>query len=172
MPRYFHVDRQASLSLGTVIHLQVFADVRPMELQAHLSELLPDGVTRHGDHYLVSNNRAVDTSAAIEFAYEYVRRAAFSDRPSRYQSFFATPDLDSARAFRTEFAAGQAAPIWEVEADEGFHTDMHLVTHAANTSSLVMSSFAHRYWTPHPTPSPQSEVLLRPPMTVVRHVET
>ncbi|MEX1207447.1 MAG: DUF2441 domain-containing protein [Acidimicrobiia bacterium] len=141
-------------------------------MQAHLASLFPDGVTHHGDQYFVTENRALDTSAAIELLFEMVRRADFVERPSRYQSFFAATDVDHARAFGRTYGHGRPFSIWEVEASEGFEADMNLITTAARFSSLGMSLRAADYWAGRTSPgSPLLEVLLKPPVRVVEQVE-
>lgn len=172
MAQYFHVDRSKRLSAALKVDLQIFTDVDPVELQDHLSRLLPDGVTVHGDQYFVAANQALDTSPSIELVFEYVRRTFFPERPSRYQSFFAAPTIDHARAFGRKYGGGQPFSIWEVEAEEAFITDMDLLSHAGSTSSLHMSWSAHRYWAGEPTESPMLEALLRPPVRIVREIES
>ena len=86
------------------------------DLRAHVAELFPDGLSLHGWQYMVerhdfirpTNSDAlfVNHNMVVELVFEYVRRAVFPSRCSRFQSFFAWESLEMARAFRKE---GQAS---------------------------------------------------------------
>ena len=69
------------------------------DLRAHAAELFPDGLSPHGWQYMVerhdfirpTNSDAlfVNHNMVVELVFEYVRRAVFPSRCSRFQSFFA-----------------------------------------------------------------------------------
>jgi hypothetical protein len=180
MPRAFTVDRLQTLVAGQVIERTRHQDLDPPELQAHVDELFPEGVTQHGDHYFLQGSRlATLASPNIELIYEYVRRANFPGRPSRFEAAFGCEDQATAEAFRANPNWGApGAPIWEVEVDEDpFRADMACLT-LEGISILVVSYAAHRYWSGLPNVttlrttsiSPSWELLLRPPVRVLRRV--
>jgi hypothetical protein len=168
MSRFYHLDRRGRLTDGVVAELVCHQDVQPPALQDHLNALLPEGVTEHGHQYLVGAQVIGPTQEpAIELMFEYVRRAAFPDRPSRFQSVFGFVNLDDARRFRSDMKA-YSAHIWEIEADNAFRADMNYLK-LVGASALIVSYFAHRYWSgessaPESAPEPRWEYLLTPPV--------
>lgn len=85
MPRYFHVDRTNSLVADQVLRLERHSDVDPPLLQAHVDEMLPDGVTTHGElHLLRSSSGLHVASPTLELVWELARRVHSPDAPSRY----------------------------------------------------------------------------------------
>src|SRR5688572_10873944 len=101
----------------------IFDDVSPPELQEHVSALFPLGVSRHGEEYFLrSSSRADVASPAIELLLEYVRRANFPSRPSRFASWFGVSSVDEALAFRRRFCGGQGR-LWLVSAEDSFRAN-------------------------------------------------
>ena len=101
------------------------------DLRTHVAELFPDGLSQHGWQYMVerhdfirpTNSDAlfVNHNMVVELVFEYVRRAVFPSRGSRFQSFFAWESLEMARAFRKE---GQA--LYRVESSSIFRAGPEL----------------------------------------------
>lgn len=175
--RYFHVDRAGTLQAGHQIALVRYADIKPPELQQHVDKIFHDGLSIHGEHYFLKNDiDARATSAYNELTFEWIRRGAFPDRPSRFASFFATETIDDARKFRALFskdATGNPIPaaIWEVKGKGGFRADMALIS-GQQATILPMSYLAHTYWSgTTPNPEPFWEVVLPLPIWVVRRIE-
>lgn len=167
MGRFFHVDRNDALSVGQTLALEVHRDIDPPFLQKHVDGLFPDGVTLHGDRYLLdagSNLQVINPT--LELVWEYARRTHRPDAPSRYQSVFAWETLTDAERFRVEYGIPQAV-IWEVEAHEAFRADMHLL---AGHTALLASHCAVRYWNGEANfdVAPLWELLLRPPVQVLQ----
>ena len=145
-----------------------FKDIEPPELQIHVDEIFPDGVSKHGDQYFLNNNQlATIASPSIEIIYEYVRRASHLDKPSRFQSFFACGSELEALNFRQQYGK-ETDSIWLVEAEEYFMADMNLLK--INHSILVISYFANKYWKGEHNDNPFWEILLKPPILVVSRV--
>ena len=169
MARYFTVDREMSLRPNLLIKLVKYSDVKPQELQKHVNALFPQGVTSHGERYLLrGKTSAKGVSATIELLFEYVRRSLFPSHPSRFQSFFAYSTLKDAEAFKNQYGKPNSL-IWEVEADNEFKADMRLLT--LKGSLLVLSYNAHRYWSGLPSgDEPCWEFLLVPPVIVIRQI--
>ncbi len=165
MPVFFTVDRLKTLHQGSVLRLTRHTDLEPPEAQEHADALFPDGVSTHGNSYLLSGNSDPKlASPAVELLFEYVRRASFPEKPSRFQSLFAWESIEEAIAFRGKHG-GPDAPIWRVEAEEFCKADMSYLKRG--TSILVWSCFAHSYWRGEGTESPAWEILLVPPVSVL-----
>lgn len=168
MSIFYHVARTKPLFPGQVISLTRFTDIQPGELQSHLDQLFPDGVTNHGDiYFLNSKGDPRSVSPNIEILYEYVRRAFFPKCPSRFQSVFAFTSQDAAIQFRSTFGH-PSHDIWEISAEDSFNADMNLLTQG--NSILCYSYFAHLYWQGRPSANPFWEVLLFPPVQIVRRI--
>ena len=170
MGRYFTVDRNRTLEEGKIINLVKYSDVEPHELQVHVDSLFPDGVTRHGEHYMLKGQTsAMGISPVIELLFEYVRRSHFPSRPSRFQSVFAFENIDQAVSFTKEYGKSEGL-IWEVESDVAFKADMRLLT--LKGSLLGLSYNAHQYWREIASGNnPVWEYLMVPPVRVIRRID-
>ena len=151
-----------------VISLARYTDGVPPYLQAHVDQLFPDGLSIHGKRYLIDpDSRGNLPSAAIELLFEHVRRASFSECPSRFQSFFACTSIEDAHEFRKSYG-NESVSIFEIYTEnEFFKGNMRLLDN--NQTNLVCSYLAHEYWTGNPGPSELvglTEVLLNLPVTV------
>jgi len=182
--KFYHVDRNRSLMSGQKIELTKFDNINPRLLQKHVDLMFPSGVSHYGDITFLNSNRKISgdspykfdgkdgsegCSAAIDIFFEYVRRSDYPNRPSRFESFFGFESLKDARKFREKYCDSNGF-IWEVEYDNSIKADMNLLN--LNGSLLVVSYNAHRYWTGVPgSPTPWWEVLLKPPIKVVKKVE-
>lgn len=147
----FTIDRISGLSPGMTCSLIEYKDIKPVEVSELISELCPGGVSRHGKIYLVENTQTSTFSDAnTEMLFEWVRRAKFPDRPSRYQCIFAVDSLSAANIFMREVGVVEA-PVYRVIPNlEPFRADMRLLD--ARMSAAVKMYFANLYWQglPHP----------------------
>ena len=170
MNSYFTVDRKKSLRENQIIDLIQYDDVKPPELQKHIDLLFPDGVTNHGELYMVRGKTPANgINQAIELIFEYVRRSHFPLCPSRFQSIFAHDNIDQAIKFRDKYGKSDSV-IWEIESDSAFKADMRLLTFEG--SVLVLSYNAHRYWKGIPSGNdPIWEFLIVPPLKVVHRID-
>jgi hypothetical protein len=144
------------------------------DLRAHVAELFPDGLSPHGWQYMVerhdfirpTNSDAlfVNHNMVVELVLEYVRRAVFPSRCSRFQSFFAWESLEMARAFRKE---GQA--LYRVESSSTFRADQSWLT--LGVQNAIASLSAHRYWSGAPSGTPRWEILLASPVRVMERID-
>lgn len=161
--RYFTLDRAGSLRPGLRVGLTKHDVNEPYA--SHLQFLFPEGVTLHGESYIVSDSkRPTEIEAAIELLFEYVRRSHFPNRPSRLQTFYAFESVEMAWAFRTQFAEGLGS-VWEVEGTAAFAGDMRHLD--LGNTPLTASYCAHRYWEGSSSENPLWEQLLVPPVTVI-----
>lgn len=167
MLSFYHVDRNLSLSKGQTIQLVRYTNIRPPVFQRHVDMMFPAGVSSHGNDYFLNNKSSSSiASPNIELVFEYVRRAFYESRPSRFQSFFAFSTKGAALLFRKNYC-GSTGKVWEVTAPHSFTTDMTLLTR--RDSILIFSYRAHLYWQGQPSgPNPEWEVLLTPPVTILR----
>lgn len=162
----FTVDRSGLLSKGHVCALTEYADVAPPEINALVRELCPGGVSFHGEAYLLKNDRSTNiTDANTEIIFEWVRRANFPDRPSRYQSLYAVDNLNAAQTFMNMVGAADS-PVFRLVSERAFRADMRLLI--ANNSAVVKSYFASLYWQglPFPQGEPQWEWLVPCPVVI------
>jgi hypothetical protein len=108
MPPFYTVDRRQTLHQGFQIELVKYNDINPPELQVHVDEMFPEGVSSHGEFYFLRNSSHHGlANPSIELVFEYVRRAKYPDRPSRFQSIFAFELPQQAAEFRRWFGSGQ-----------------------------------------------------------------
>ncbi|PWB38613.1 MAG: DUF2441 domain-containing protein [Parcubacteria group bacterium] len=164
MPIYFSVDRNKTLQKGTEIALIQHNDISPVELQNYINTLFPDGVTNHGERYMLQPCPANQVNSVIELIFEYERRNNFISCPSRMQSVFAFDNLESAKKFREIYGNNQGA-IVKIDAISAFKADMNLLT--LKDSLLQLSYNAHKYWKGEASDSPFWEHLLIPPVKVI-----
>jgi hypothetical protein len=166
---YHHMDRIGNLREGDSIELLPRQIMHPTEFQPHYDMMVPNSVTEQGRRYFASGQRVLsrDRDATTELLFEYVRRAFFVDKPSRYCSVYCCETLADIGRFAKAYH-GHAAPVWEVEGEVVHRGDMRLLT--LGGSALVVSYNAHRYWSgqPYQDKNPLWEVLLKPPVRIVR----
>jgi hypothetical protein len=164
------VDRGRRLSTGFVCTLTEHTDIEPVEISDLSKEMCPGGVSFHGEAHLLQNyNTANVTDANTEIIFEWVRRAKYSNRPSRYQCLYAATDIPSAHEFM-RITGSPPSPIFEVDGRNAFRADMRLLD--ARMTALVKSHFANLYWQglPHPVDPPFWEWLVPCPVVVGRQV--
>lgn len=139
---FYTVDRVGTLYEGSECGLVKYSDINPPCLGIHVDELFPDGISTHGERYFLRNDaRTQVVDPMLELLFDQVRRAAYLDRPSRFQSMFAVGSLAAAHQFQAQYGGGA---IYRVSADVIFRGDMNLLN--AGNSTLVTSWFAHQYW--------------------------
>lgn len=168
MEKFFAVDRACTFKEGMVLELVRHTDVDPAVLQLHVDSLFPDGLSVHGERYLLNNNsRGTIASPMIELLFENVRRAHFPDSPSRFQSVFACCSVEEASQFRAAYG-NREAPIWEIYSDSQYcKGNMRLLD--SNQTTLVCSYLAHEYWSGNQGPvelAGLTEVVLKLPVSV------
>ena len=170
MTTYFHVDRRARFVAGQAIDLSKLDLAATPDLEEHCNYLFPNGVSAHGQQYLNLDVKSGNGEAATELIWEYVRRAHFPTRPSRFTATCAWRDLDEAIAWRARTGAPNAK-IWCLDAAEGVVANMSLLN--VGTSTLRASELAHAYWAGGQGPAvaglllPCWEVLLSGPIKVL-----
>lgn len=170
MPTFYHVDRARGLQAGQFITLTA-PPPQSHEIETVLQRLPGRELSRFGERYLLAGA----PEGWLELYVEAVRSDLYSNRPSRYRTVHAAPDLRGAELFRARFAApndhaNQSAPIWEVTADAAFITDMELLS--GDGSGAGGAARIERYWQGLASTSGLRawEALVVPPVSVGQQV--
>jgi len=114
----------------------------------------------------------------IEVLAEYIRRSNYPERISRFQSFFACKTIQDAERFVSlypittpEGETRHQGDIWLVQCDTvAFEGDMTFL--GLGDCWIDAITKLNLYWAGENGPNPLWEVLLRPPVTVVKKVKT
>lgn len=138
-------------------------DYTTQQVENHLLEMFPEGLSLHGWLYALSSpgihlndgRITIDSSCAIEMLFEFIRRASFPDRPSRFQSFFAFDSLENVREF------ARALPIYEMKPKSAFKCDQKWLR---IPQAALAFYYGHQYWSGAATSNPTWEYLLEPPV--------
>lgn len=169
MTKFFHFDRKSLLSEGDIINLTKYTDISPDYLQKHIDKYYPSGFTGHGEYYLLQGTSASKLiNPNIEIFFEYVRRAYYKNKPSRFQSFFAFNSMEEVVKFIDKFQY-KSGKLWEVECEKSYSADMSLLN--IGSSILTYSYNAHLYWEGKSSDDPIWEVLLAPPVNIIQEVK-
>jgi hypothetical protein len=175
---YYSVDRRGVYVDGGKIELAPNLVVNSDEIFAHINKKFPEGYSRHGMQWFRDpppDNRPEDfrDSALLELLLEAMRKAYYPDKPSRYQSVFASVSLAEAFAFRSRH--GKAAdPVYELNPLGKVHRGDMAAIPNVNLSSAVMDLLLHRYWRGEPGnipgQAPNWEYVLELPVAVCNKV--
>lgn len=196
---FYHYDRSGALSPGQKVELSREhreLDIRAQGVAAVLSEMFPEGLSRHGRRYLnIFASRslvgAVDAeslkyalhelpSFQIEWNLELVRRILYPELPSRCQSIFC---LNSVEEFQNwpELTTGEGQLVEILVPDNGKYVTLDsqmlrggyvVLDDGALAGSAPMDyDFARRYWSGELSPAPRLEVVAKLPVVVGRAID-
>ncbi|NTU44056.1 MAG: DUF2441 domain-containing protein [Chlorobiaceae bacterium] len=173
MKTFFTVDRTGTLAPEKEISLQHYQDISPSHFQDHVDALYPQGLSFHGERYLLrAGSNSNLSSPAIELLFEYIRRSNFIDSPSRFECFFACESVEDAISFRNEFG-NPDQKTYEVQNYGLSHRYNMRLLH--NSSSILYRSYAaHQYWLGNqgvPSLGEFWEILLTLPVRISREVK-
>jgi len=141
-----------------------------------LSNHFPDGVSRHGEQYMLSRwpnatnqegDEFVRNINVLEAIFEIVRIYQFPKIISRFQSFFGCRTLEDARQIRNTTFNG-IGKIYKVECENYFEADMNLLFTGHHFSVLI---YAEKYWSGEKSDKPFIEVLMEPPLKIISLIE-
>lgn len=176
----YHVDRYSVLQPGyTVRPYKEDCPCLHKEQTEMLLKIFPNGFSQHGANLFYPAPFCFDKAPAtyindriIEMVFEYVRATRFPHMPSRLQSFFACHDIDTAKQWKMFFRSGN---ILEVEYDcQPVQLDSSWVYGGINADGILDMSLifwnAENYWSNVQSPTPFPEVLIRPPVKIIRLV--
>lgn len=167
MAKYYTADSANGLRPFCQI---IQGDYKPKqpELTAFLTQMYPDGLSKHGHNYLynpgplIGDANGESLALLIGLVFELVRRSHFPDKPSRYQSLFACQQISEVKAFREKLADERnedeirTTAIYEVITDETVHRgDMRLLSDDCPVLELYRQ--AHLYWSGEPAPVKEGE---------------
>lgn len=194
MSFFFHVDRRQNLEEGKTLELfqnpiekflEVFGDLPnyQKEIEANnieelISDRFPEGLSMHGLRYVIGESKLwnhqkqdkyMKTRSAfyIEHMYEQIRRNSFSNKQSRFQSWYAWDNKFKACNFPD--ALDTPFDVYRVEPSDWIKLDMALLKYGNYGKVLRM---ARKYWLGEETRQPQIEVLMEPPINVKEKVQT
>ena len=184
MPKFYHVDRvRGRLNAGQVIELMYDKSVITDKTNraAHYISMFPNGVTYHGWEYLLNDRRLApheDILGMIEILAEYIRRDYYPEHISRFQSFFAFKTVQDAKRFISlypittpEGETKRQGDIWLVECDTlAFEGDMMYL--GLGDCWIDAITKLHLYWTGQSGQESLREVLLKPPVIIVKKVKS
>lgn len=184
MPEFYHVDRvRGRLKPGQVIGLMhdKSAITDKTNRAASYLSMFPDGVTYHGWEYLLNVERISpheDVTGMIEVLAEFIRRSYYPERVCRFQSFFACKTIQDAERFISlypittpEGKTRHQGDIWLVQCDAAaFEGDMTFL--GLGDCWIDAITKLNLYWAGETGPNPLWEVLLKPPVIVVKKVKT
>jgi len=183
--RLYTVDRSNSLRMDQILPL---TETDPLslpywiteglysesDLREHTKMLFPEGLSFHGWRYAkerhtygTSPNFSHKATFLAEMNFEYVRKAYYPDKPSRFQSIFACETADEARAFKERFGRPDSK-IYEIEGDDFLRVDMSLIF--LGTQNVTGSFLAHKYWQGESGNNPFWEFIVKLPAQVIREV--
>lgn len=141
-----------------------------------LSSLYPNGISRHGKQYLCDKYEIgyndegrpfISYTEMIETIFELIRQLKFSEKPSRFTSVFGCLSYEDAITFKNTVAIGSGT-IYQVRAESYFIADMNLLKLATFPANMF---FAERYWRGESLNNPFWEVLLKPPVKIIKKIE-
>ena len=132
-------------------------------------------ISHHGIHYLLTNelfnNKVMPLSNVIDIIFEYERLVNYSDKLSRYQSFFAF-DSESAKKFISENNLSDSFyKKYEVKSDYVERHNMRLTSGSMHYNIAAMDKI---YWENGDDPYNRSvlnEYLLKYPIQILKEVK-
>lgn len=176
----YHVDRYSVLQPGKTIEL--YREDCPCLYKDQIETLLkmfPDGFSQQGVNLFYSAKFCFDkhpvmyiNDRIIETVFEYVRATRYSHMPSRLQSFFISSDIDTAKRWKIFFGSGNILEVEyecpSVQLDSSWFSGGIDANGVLDMSRIFLN--AENYWSGVQSPSPCPEVLVRPPVKIIRLV--
>lgn len=178
MAIFYHIDRGNNLKSGQEISLTKFTDIvvpgnteMTIKLNQKLEEYFPNGVSRHGERYFVASIKQENIkdfiNYDIELIFELERRVRYPQMISRFEAFFAVEKSEIKKMIRSLCKGPKVVKVFEVECEEYIKLDMSLLN---KQSSLMTIVNADMYWMGESSNNPLYEILLRPPIKVLREI--
>lgn len=143
---YYSADRRGLYQPNSAISLTQWNDINPSLLQNYVSQNYSNGLSTHGEQYLLQNtSHATNPSVLLELLLESVRMAKFPTKPSRLQSIFGCRTVEEVRSFQNGVGGNAGGRIFEINSEADVHIgDMSLYT--LNCTSLVLMARLDMYW--------------------------
>lgn len=147
------------------------------EVTNKLTELYPDGVSKHGLQYLserfdypkINGKDYLPYLPLIELTFELIRKIKFNDKPSRFTCVFGSETLEEASTFNKDYR-GNKGSIYKVSAEEWVKLDMKLLY--VGPSILGNEILAEKYWKGESSKEPFWEVLMTGEIKVLEKISS
>ncbi len=186
MPEFFHVSRDPIPGITVFDRKQIDHEywyiedpgkITKEEYIASLSKLFPNGTTPHGEKYMLSRwrsakddsgNTFIFQDSPMEAIFEMVRMFKFPNIISRFEAVFGCKTIEDARQIRDITFNGKGQ-IYKVDCESFFAVDMRLLHTGHFFTSAIM--YAEKYWSGEMSAEPFVEVLMEPPVKIVKQVD-
>ncbi len=133
----------------------------------------------HGLSMIMSRNpnRTDFKEVVIEFIFELVRQLKFPDAPSRLTSLYGIETIEQAARWKDVLHGQASDALWEIEYEADapvydaslLNVDPDQVWEGEFSCFLTMEN-AYRYWAGERTENSLPELLITPPVTIVRQL--
>lgn len=168
--RLFHIDRHKTLSEGKTISL--FDDYSlnaPFgnEICVQVRTMYPQGISERGNKYLFLGE---NENWVSETTLENVRLINYPKSLSRFQCFFAVPELFLQQMMQRIGATKLNSQVFEVEASSYEIYDMSVIDDLKYGGAGTTHFHANRYWARNQSNAPLLECLLPLPVTIGRKI--
>ena len=176
--KLYHIDRGGTIQAGQILELEKNIYFGNEYKDKCLSMVMPyykNGLSNHGIYYLLTNelfnNKVMPLSNVMDIIFEYERLLNYSDKLSRYQSFFAF-DSESAKKFISENNLSDSFyKIYEVKSD---YVERHNMRLTSGSMHYNIAAMAKIYWENGDDPYNRSvlnEYLLKYPIQILKEVK-
>lgn len=171
----YHIDRLGLLKPNDLIELQLVNNINPEYLNEMLNIKYPLGLSNHGKTYCSClNTEKNKNSYLIETFVEYERLLNFPNKFSRFQSFFAAETLEECIYWNNILNPDNQFSVWEIEFEHDNFLKLDASWLKGDVSKqffLYYSDFACKYWSGAVSEKPSLELLIKPPIRIVRKVQ-
>lgn len=176
--KLYHIDRGGTIQVGQILELQKNIYFENEYKDKCLSMVMPyykNGLSHHGIHYLLTNelfnNKVMPLSNVMDIIFEYERLLNYSDKLSRYQSFFAF-DSEGVKKFISDNNLSDSFyKIYEVKSD---YVEKHNMTLISGSMHYNIAAMAKIYWENGVDPYNRpvwNEYLLKYPIQILKEVK-
>lgn len=166
----YHIDRLKSLKEGQTIEF-LHPPIEPEVLRNLAIDRYPEGLSHHGDFYfgrMISKDFVSDS--ILENILEYERLLYFPERPSRFQSIFATNSIDQMNYWiQSNSFREWDFNICELEINHSNYAllDSSWYGFDVKAPSFLTTSYkAKNYWKGEITDNPKYELVVKLPVVV------
>jgi len=176
--KLYHIDRMGAINEGHIINLNQNIyfenEFNNKILNLKINDYYKEGLSHHGINYFLynplSNNNSMSLSNVMDIIFEYERLLNYSDKLSRYQSFFAF-DKDGVKQFiMNNNLCETFFKIYEVEAEYFEKYNMSIIS---GNNHYNIAAMAKCYWENNSDPYDRpilNEYLLKYPIKIIKEI--
>lgn len=181
MNEFYHVSRGdiSGIKEFNLYKFDGFIEAKPFydasEFKEYKKDIFPNGISKHGERYLHNAFKSTGPNLSftqnefiIETTLELIRRLKFTERKSRFVSWFACLSLEDAKRVKMSVFKNNGT-IYKVSCNSFFKADMSLLRQAG--SIIGIQIVAEKYWLGQASAVPFWEILMEPPITIIEKVE-